>query len=86
LTRFIAAIAFVAVHATIPQMGGGWFKIGAIGVDAVMVFFVLSGLVIAYVSAKKETAFEDYAVAGIARLWSVLLPALAITYVVDGAG
>jgi peptidoglycan/LPS O-acetylase OafA/YrhL len=34
LTRFLAAIAFVAVHATIPQMEGGWFKIGAIGVDA----------------------------------------------------
>jgi len=57
LTRFLAAIAFVAVRATIPQLGGGWFKIGAIGVDAVTVFFVLSGLVIAYVSATKRNGF-----------------------------
>jgi len=35
---------------------------------------------------QKETAFEDYAAARIARLWSVLLPALAITYVVDWCG
>jgi len=35
---------------------------------------------------QKETAFEDYAAVRIARLWSVLLPALAITYVMDWCG
>jgi peptidoglycan/LPS O-acetylase OafA/YrhL len=67
-------------------MGGGWFRAGTIGGDAVMVFFVLSGFVIAYVSSTKETTFKEYAAARLARLWSVLLPALIITYFVDWYG
>jgi peptidoglycan/LPS O-acetylase OafA/YrhL len=48
---------------------------------AVTVFFVLSGYVIAHVLATRERAPVDYAAARLARLYSVVLPALLLTAV-----
>jgi peptidoglycan/LPS O-acetylase OafA/YrhL len=56
-----------------------------LGLDAVMVFFVLSGFVIAYTSERESTA-TIFVASRIARLWSVLLPALLITAVADAIG
>ncbi|HXS06063.1 MAG TPA: acyltransferase [Rhizomicrobium sp.] len=53
---------------------------------AVIIFFVLSGYVIAYVTDTHERTLEAYAANRIARVLSVALPALAITCVLDMAG
>src|SRR5580704_14604047 len=74
--RVLAALAVVLNHAADQQTGGQWMKIPAIGPDAVVVFFVLSGLVIAYTTPSRHASALDYFATRLARLWSVLLPAL----------
>ena len=54
--------------------------------DAVMVFFVLSGFVIAYVIERKESTARAYFSARIARLASVAWPALLLTLLLDTGG
>ncbi len=56
------------------------------GEDAVMVFFVLSGYVIAYVAAEKEQTPREYFASRFARLYSVAVPALILTVLFDYAG
>lgn len=46
------------------------------GHDAVIVFFVLSGYVIAYSADGYDGKFDMYAVSRLSRLWSVSIPAL----------
>jgi len=53
---------------------------------AVMIFFVLSGFVIAYVTDIKENNGYSYAVARASRVLSVALPALIATAIFDGIG
>jgi len=52
--------------------------------EAVIVFFVLSGYVVAYVTATKERIFSAYALSRTARILSATLPALAIAAAVAG--
>lgn len=52
------------------------------GHDAVIVFFVLSGYVIAYSADGRDGAPETYAVSRLSRLWSVSIPALAFAAIV----
>jgi peptidoglycan/LPS O-acetylase OafA/YrhL len=85
LFRLTLALTVVVFHASIPQMGGSWFKF-PFGHIAVVGFFVLSGFVISYVAATKESDAASYGAARLARLWSVLIPALALTPVFDAIG
>ena len=62
------------------------WRLGNLGNDAVMVFFVLSGFVIAYVADKKERTPRDYFVSRFARLYSVVVPALLLTAIADFLG
>jgi peptidoglycan/LPS O-acetylase OafA/YrhL len=84
LLRFLAAVAVYLFHAQhftnvrIPLIGNS-------GSEAVIVFFVLSGMLIAYASTRHPTA-ADYFTARLARLWSVALPALALTVLADTLG
>lgn len=50
---------------------------------AVVVFFVLSGFVIAYTSGTKHRTLSDYLQARIARLVSMVIPALLVTAIVE---
>lgn len=87
LVRFLAAMCVFVTHAKYPRFTNGWLDgVGRYGSDAVMIFFVLSGLVIAHVTNKKERNFETYATARLARLWSVALPALLLSFVADFIG
>ncbi|SFU46580.1 acyltransferase family protein [Pseudoduganella namucuonensis] len=85
LLRFLAAFAVYIYHA-------GHFAgvrvpfFGNFGSHAVIVFFVLSGLVIAYSTGSKHQDGVDFAIARLARLWSVVLPALLLTLVLDTVG
>lgn len=87
VVRFAAAGVVLITHLAYRELSGGQLAAWrAVGNDAVMVFFVLSGLVIANAVAGRETTFRDYALSRLARLWSVVLPALAITLVLDRTG
>jgi peptidoglycan/LPS O-acetylase OafA/YrhL len=53
------------------------------GRTAVMVFFVLSGFVIAWVTDMRERTIDEYTLSRVARLYSVILPAFILTAVLD---
>lgn len=80
IVRSLAALDVVFDHASdsyaLPR-AGHW------GHQAVIVFFVLSGYVIAHVASTRETSLRSFVLARLARLWSVLIPALALTVLCD---
>ena len=83
LMRALAAFAVVLDHA--PEV----FRMPYLprwGHHAVIVFFVLSGYVISNTADVRERGPRAFLVARFARLWSVLLPALALTVLCDAAG
>lgn len=84
LLRFGAALV-VFVHHLAP-IADGYRLFETHGDDAVMVFFVLSGFVIAHVYATKENTPADYLISRLARLYSVIVPALVATLVLDWFG
>ncbi|WP_374568055.1 acyltransferase family protein [Ideonella sp.] len=89
LVRFMAAMLVFVVHANYQRLTGGvpvFWRFSHLGNDAVMVFFVLSGFVIAHVAATKERTLQEYAASRFARLYSVVVPALILTIVLDAAG
>ncbi|HEY3909961.1 MAG TPA: acyltransferase [Stellaceae bacterium] len=51
--------------------------------SAVVLFFVLSGYVITYVAAERETRLRDFAVSRFARIYSVAAPAMVLTLGID---
>lgn len=53
--------------------------------DAVILFFVLSGVVIAY-AAGRDGSLDRFAFNRLTRLWSVILPAIVLTVVFDAIG
>lgn len=87
LVRFLAATLVFIAHANYDRFTSGWLDdLSGYGNDAVMVFFVLSGYVIAYVTDKREDNYKAYFLARFSRLWSVVVPALALTVVLDYVG
>jgi len=66
--------------------GGLFWQVGAYASEPVIVFFVLSGFVIAYVTQERETSASAFTVARAARIYSVALPALLLTFLLDSAG
>lgn len=92
--RFLAAAAVLVHHVVVypfareaPHSGGNWHDVaGAYGSVAVIAFFVLSGYVIAHVTAARETSAGAYAVSRVSRLYSVILPALLLTWGCDTLG
>ncbi len=87
LTRVLAAyLVFLSHSAAAVYSGGLLWQISGLGREAVDVFFVLSGFVIAHVTSTGEPHARDYAVNRIARVLSVALPALALTWLLDRIG
>lgn len=84
LLRFAAALAVYLSHAQyftkfrIPYVGN-------VGNEAVFVFFVLSGMLITF-SGIRQPDGGAFMKARLIRLWSVALPALALTLVADTIG
>lgn len=87
LVRFGAAMIVFFGHASGMHFTGGiLWQFGAYLDTAVMIFFVLSGYVIAHVLNGRENTVRDYVTARAARLYSIVIPALILTAVCDSIG
>jgi peptidoglycan/LPS O-acetylase OafA/YrhL len=87
LVRLGAAVVVLLSHFAYTRFTAGEYLVfRRFGSDAVILFFVLSGYVIAYVTAERERGPGDYAVSRLARLYSVALPALCLTVAADQIG
>lgn len=87
LVRFLAALVVFLSHASSHRLTDGFlWQLGPYGDEAVDVFFVLSGFVIAFVTDTKERSSRDYAISRAARIYSVAFPALIVTFCLDMIG
>jgi len=87
LVRFTASLMVFLDHVGSGVISGGFlWRFMGLGSPAVIVFFVLSGWVIAYVVDRGESTPKDYFVARAARIYSVALPAIALVLVLDAVG
>ena len=85
--RFGAAFMVFLAHYSVQRISGGFFWPSfAYGHTAVLVFFVLSGFVIAWVTETRERSLGEYILSRAARLYSVIIPAFIITAVVNYLG
>lgn len=82
LVRFSAALMVAFGHLTQHYFSRGWQDSTGHAVEAVGVFFVLSGFVIRYVSRVKSGKIGEYWIDRASRIYSVLLPAIGFTLVV----
>ena len=86
--RVWATIVVVLSHVAYPRFTRGDYIIIRelnLGSDGVIVFFVISGMVIAY-AAGRDAKLSTYAFNRLTRLLSVLLPALLLTFAIDQIG
>jgi peptidoglycan/LPS O-acetylase OafA/YrhL len=86
MLRIIATLTVLINHAYIQWAGANLFKhrqIDDAGHAAVIIFFVLSGYVIAYTANKSNRGWRQYAQARLSRLCSVVIPALVITGIIE---
>jgi peptidoglycan/LPS O-acetylase OafA/YrhL len=85
--RFTAAfLVFISHYAPGYRSGGLFWQIAGYGRASVLAFFVLSGFVIAWVAQGKEANLQEYALSRISRLYSVIIPALIMTAILDSVG
>lgn len=87
LMRLCAALVVFIAHLSSAELTEGkLWQLKAYDQLAVMVFFVMSGYVIAYATDRKSADATSYFIARFSRIYSVLLPALALTAVCDSLG
>jgi peptidoglycan/LPS O-acetylase OafA/YrhL len=86
LLRLAAALTVLFAHAVWHAAPGQKWWPDSLGHNAVIVFFLLSGYVIAYVADTKERDARSYWVSRLARIYSVALPALLLTVLADRLG
>ncbi|HZS84691.1 MAG TPA: acyltransferase family protein [Stellaceae bacterium] len=87
LLRFNASGLVFLSHLSIAQLSGGFlWQIQPYGHSAVIVFFVLSGYVISFTAATKDRTLEQYAINRLARLYSVVIPAIVLAFLLDRIG
>ena len=84
--RFGAALTVFVSHFSTARISGGLFWQFDYGRTAVLVFFVLSGFVIAWVTEARESTLEEYGLSRAARLYSVVIPAFVLTVALDYIG
>ncbi len=84
LARFCAALLVVLTHYTQQGLLGSGIAMPLFGREAVMLFFVLSGFVIAYTTSEKALPLRQYAVARGARIYSVAIPVVLLCFLLVG--
>ncbi len=83
--RFFAAI-MVLLHHLSDLLFSSDMRVFNIGHEAVVIFFVLSGYVISYSVKSKDYSCKDYFVARFSRIYSVAIPAIFLTIILDILG
>ena len=84
LQRITAATLVLLAHISNPTFTNGRLLLpDQIGYSSVMIFFVLSGYVITYVACERETTLLHFSISRVARVYSVVIPAIALTVAVD---
>jgi len=84
LVRFVAAALVYLWHSN--HISPGPVLAGGYGQSAVIAFFVLSGFVIAYVVETKERDWRRYLAGRGARVYSVVVPIIVLTLLMDALG
>lgn len=87
--RFTAALVVLLSHFSYPRFSGGRYEFIRdlnLGSDAVVIFFVLSGLVIAFTARTKDKTLGRFAFNRATRLISVAVPAVTLTFILDRVG
>jgi peptidoglycan/LPS O-acetylase OafA/YrhL len=86
LLRVLAALAVMLCHFGSRRMSGGqaWF-LTPYGAQAVDVFFVLSGYLVSQTGAREPSA-RGFTANRAARIYSVALPAIILTFAMDALG
>jgi peptidoglycan/LPS O-acetylase OafA/YrhL len=85
--RLVAALAVMLSHLSWHKVSGGFlWPLEPYGHAGVVVFFVLSGFVISYTAEIKEREIKQFILSRLARLYSVIIPALLLTFVLDSIG
>ncbi|MEO0550574.1 MAG: acyltransferase [Pseudomonadota bacterium] len=88
--RLLGALMVLLAHWAFPRFTGEdhlWMRRHDLGGDGVVLFFVLSGLLIAYAAERRRQEGPIlFATDRLSRLWSVALPMLALGFVLDTIG
>ncbi len=83
VVRFGLCLLVLLGHATQAYFQRGWPSLMPLANGAVPGFFVLSGFVIRFVTATREREARRYWVSRASRIYSVVVPAIALTVVLD---
>jgi peptidoglycan/LPS O-acetylase OafA/YrhL len=86
LVRFVAACLVYVWHSNQRWIVESPLPASNYGHSSVVVFFVLSGFVIAFITQTKERDWPSYAASRLSRIYSVAIPALALTILLDTIG
>lgn len=84
--RFVAAFLVYVYHSNQRLLIADILPASHYGHSSVIVFFVLSGYVIAYVTDTKERQWHIYAASRLSRVYSVAVPAVLLTLALDALG
>lgn len=80
IVRFGAAFLVLAEHLnTDPHFTTGWGDYGAVGHEAVCIFFVLSGFVIRFITVTRVGTALEYSIDRVSRIYSIAVPAILFT-------
>ncbi len=83
----LRAVMFVDYNTLEPNsvINKTFYFLTSLGHEAVMVFFVLSGFFVggSVLSKRLKFTFDGYLIARLSRLWTVLIPALVFTFLMD---
>lgn len=77
--RFLCAFLVFITHSEYLLDDNRLSLFAGFGHDAVLFFFILSGIVINYVSSGKEKNIIDFVVARLSRIYSVVIPSFLLT-------
>lgn len=86
LVRFTAACLVYLYHSNQRWLVEPILPLAYHGHSSVIVFFVLSGYVIAYVTDTKERDWATYTASRLSRVYSVALPTIVLTVLLDWVG
>lgn len=86
LVRFLSACLVVIYHSNRRDVVESVLPMSEYGHAAVIVFFILSGYVIAYVTEQKESDPLTYSLSRMSRIYSLAIPAVLLTPLLDIVG